>query len=163
MWLNIAKLHENNELKRDEVGYSNLFDFIPPSTPVQLNVGGDVFTTTCRVLTEDKYSILAALCRRNPPVEPFYVKEEEILSESFDNGDEIRSFFLDRDGQLFHIIFRFLETGDLPRDIQLLKLLYTEAFFYRLHSLQKKIEHLLQRLDRQEKEERRKRGTTSFY
>jgi hypothetical protein len=32
-----------------------------------LNVGGQVFETTAALLTKDKYSVLAALCRKAKP------------------------------------------------------------------------------------------------
>ena len=43
------------------------FDFVDPETHMLLNVGGQVFEATAGLLTRDKHSILAALCRRDKP------------------------------------------------------------------------------------------------
>lgn len=102
------------------------FNFLPPDTPIGLNVGGQMFETTVEVLTIDPYSILASLCRRKTPIRP--------------NHDGI--FYLDRDWWLFRHILSFLRSGVLPRELEILKELYKEASFYRMEKLQRAIEEI---------------------
>ncbi len=101
------------------------FSFCPSETAIGINVGGQIFETTCDVLTKDPYSLLAALCRT---VQPIMAVNEEGL------------FFFDRDWWLFRHILSFLRSNSLPTEIETLKELYTEASFYRLESLQRAIE-----------------------
>lgn len=102
------------------------FNFLPPDTPIGLNVGGQMFETTVDVLTVDPYSVLASLCRRKPPIRP--------------NADGI--FYLDRDWWLFRHILSFLRSGVLPRELEILKELYKEASFFRMEKLQRAIEEI---------------------
>lgn len=57
-------------------------DFLPEAERIALNVGGHVFETTAGVLTKDRWSILAALCKQSSPP----------LERQADG-----SFFIDRD------------------------------------------------------------------
>lgn len=102
------------------------FNFLPMDTPIGLNIGGQMFETTVEVLTVDPYSVLAALCRRKPPIKP--------------NPDGV--FYLDRDWWLFRHILSFLRSGVLPRELEILKELYKEASFYRMEKLQRAIEEI---------------------
>ena len=121
-------------MKRDAMGTSPFFDFIPSSVLLRLNVGGDIFDVSCDLLTKDPFSVLASLCRTDPPIEPSYEPKMVVRkhrhdvaadsdSENEDGGDDeelIRSYFIDRDGQLFKPILHFLATEQLPTDEALL-------------------------------------------
>jgi hypothetical protein len=109
------------------------FDFVDPDTTVALNIGGQLFETTAAVLTYDPFSILAALCRKNPLFTPNII-----------DG----SVYFDRDWWIFRHILAYLRSGALPSDIETLKELYSEASYYRIDSLRKAIENIpLDRLD----------------
>ena len=69
IWVKISKMHKKNEEDRSKFEGDSMLDFVPPETQVMLNVGGQVFQTTASVLTKDKFSILAALCSKSPPLE----------------------------------------------------------------------------------------------
>jgi len=101
-----------------------MLSFIASDTKVMLNVGGQVFSTTAAVLTKDKFSVLAALCTADAPLEK--------------DGDGC--FFIERDWWVFRYILQFLRNDTLPRDAGLLEEMYTEASFYRLNSLRRAIE-----------------------
>lgn len=103
------------------------FTFIPSDTIVLINVGGQLFETSCAILTKDPYSVLAAICREKP-----------LIPKNETDG----MFYLDRDWWLFRHILSFLRSGVLPNELETLKELYTEASFYRLESLQKAIEQV---------------------
>ncbi len=100
--------------------------FFDPSTPICLNVGGQLFETSVEVLTRDPFSILAAICRRD--------------SRYVEHPDQI--FFFDRDWWIFRHVLAYLRSNVLPSELDTLKELYTEATFYRLELLQKAIEDL---------------------
>lgn len=102
------------------------FSFLSPETNITVNVGGQYFETTVKVLTSDPYSLLAAICRVKPLMEP-----------SSDG-----SFYFDRDWWLFRHILSFLRSNKLPNELATLKELYKEASFYRLESLQRAIENI---------------------
>lgn len=103
------------------------FTFIPAESIVLINVGGQLFETSCAILTKDPYSILAAICREKP-----------LIPKNEADG----YFYLDRDWWLFRHILSFLRSGALPNELETLKELYSEASFYRLESLQKAIENV---------------------
>ena len=96
-----------------------------PDTLIFLNVGGQLIELPAEILTRDPASILAALCRKSPPIP---------CSED--------GFFIDRDSWIFRHIVNYLRYDTLPSDIDTLKELYREASFYRLRSLKNAIETL---------------------
>jgi len=102
------------------------FDFRDDGEIMKFNIGGQFFEIQVGVLTRDPFSILAALCRKSPPV----------CEDS--NG----IFFFDRDWWIFRHILNFLESNQLPRELETLRELYAEASFYRIESLQKSIEDI---------------------
>ena len=123
--MKISKMHKTNEEDRTTFDSDSSLSFLSPDTQVMLNVGGQIFQTTCGVLTKDRFSILAALCSTgNCPLEK----------------DENDCFFLERDWWVFRYILQFLRNNTLPRDGPLLEEMYTEASFYRLNSLRRAIE-----------------------
>jgi hypothetical protein len=124
IWQRVAQMHKVNEDARREFEEEACFDFVPPSTRIVLNVGGHVFETTAQVLTRDRFSLLAALCKRRPPIEP----------------DPTGAFFLDRDWWVFRYVLQFLRGGGLPSDTELLKEMGAESSFYRLAGLHRAIE-----------------------
>ncbi|CAM9303041.1 unnamed protein product [Discosporangium mesarthrocarpum] len=124
VWKQISAMHKSNEEARKAFEKEGNFNFIPPSERVVLNVGGHLYETTAGVLCRDRYSLLAALCKSNPPIAK----------------DNTGAFFLDRDWWIFRYILQFLRSGSLPHDSLLLRELYVAASFYRLNSLRRAIE-----------------------
>jgi hypothetical protein len=124
IWVKISKMHKANEEVRLNFDSESALKFVEPDTQIMLNVGGQVFQTTAKVLTKDKFSILASLCSQSPPIEK----------------DENDCFFIERDWWVFRYILQFLRNNTLPRDAPLLEEMYTEASFYRLNSLRRAIE-----------------------
>jgi len=96
---------------------------------VRLNVGGQIFEITARLLLQDRFSLLAAACLPE--------------TQSILKPDKDGCFFFDRDWFLFRHILTYLQTGNLPRDAFRLRELYNEAGFYCLGSLQRKIQIVL--------------------
>ena len=101
--------------------------FVPPETEIRLNVGGQIFDTTCDVLTRDPYSILAACCRVDSPVP---------------KCADVETFYFDRDWWLFRHILSYLRSNVLPRELETLRELYTESSYFRLESLRKSVEEM---------------------
>uniref|UniRef100_A0A7S2FDC8 BTB domain-containing protein n=1 Tax=Florenciella parvula TaxID=236787 RepID=A0A7S2FDC8_9STRA len=137
IWLKVCDKHKDNDKARekfDKECRAAGISFVPEETPIRLNVGGQIFETSAGVLCKDRFSILAALCRKdgdarmNPPIPA-------------DRGTASSgAFFLDRDWWIFRHILQFLRTDSLPDDPLLLEEMYNEATFYRLGSLRKAIE-----------------------
>jgi hypothetical protein len=73
-----------------------------------------LFKSTVKVWTRDRFSILAQLCTKAPKIRP--------------DG----SFFFDRDFWVFRLILAFLRDNKLPESVEELLELYCEAPFYRL-------------------------------
>ena len=88
---------------------------------VNLNVGGQHFTTSQQTLTSDPNSMLAAMFSGKHTQEP--------------TGDG--SFFIDRDGTHFRFILNYLRNGELilPEGATFLKELEAEAKFYQLQGI----------------------------
>ena len=64
-------------------------------TNIGVHVGGQLFETTVAVLTRDPYSILAAACRKNSPINKC--------------KDDHYAVYFDRDWWLFRHVLAFLE------------------------------------------------------
>mmetsp|Transcript_8416 Transcript_8416/g.16756 ORF Transcript_8416/g.16756 Transcript_8416/m.16756 type:complete len:372 (+) Transcript_8416:183-1298(+) len=99
---------------------------------VRINVGGQLFETTERVLKRDPGSLLAALVGPDSPIKP----------------DDRGCYIIDRDWVLFRHIIAFLRDGALPQSAdpaadQLIMRLYKEAEFYRLETLRCAIREFL--------------------
>ncbi|XP_068760043.1 uncharacterized protein [Montipora capricornis] len=91
-----------------------------PST-IELNVGGQHFTTSLQTLTKDAGSMLHAM-----------------FSERFDTKPaKDGSFFIDRDGTHFRYILNYLRTGRLilPEEKLVRKELLEEAEFYQIRGI----------------------------
>ena len=101
---------------------------LPGDTRMLLNVGGQRFETTVGVLTRDRFSLLAALCRPTPPRMTGCVVRAD--------GAGRREVFVDRDWWLFRQVLAFLRHGALPEDDSTLHELAEEARFLHLHSMQ---------------------------
>jgi hypothetical protein len=127
IWVKIAQLKSKNENEAIQLMNRVELDFVHPDTHIGLNVGGQIFETTCGVLTRDPYSILAACCRKRDVPIP-------------QNSDG--TFRFDRDWWLFRHILSYLRSNILPNELETLKELYVEASFYRLENLQKAIEEM---------------------
>ena len=98
---------------------------IEPFPPVvELNVGGQAYTTALSTLTKDRDSLLAEI---------FTGRSESDLIHRDSRG----RFFIDRDGQLFRYILDYLRTHKLllPDNFTETSRLYEEARFYRLAGL----------------------------
>ncbi|KAG7387536.1 potassium channel tetramerization domain containing [Phytophthora boehmeriae] len=88
------------------------------------NVGGQLFRSTVKIWTRDRFSILAQLCTTSPKLSP----------------DRDGSFFFDRDFWVFRHILNFLRGNKLPDSVEELRDLYSEASFYRIGLLRHAIE-----------------------
>ena len=88
---------------------------------VNLNVGGQHFTTSLQTLTRDPNSMLAAM---------FSGRHELETTED-------SSVFIDRDGTYFRFILNYLRNGELilPEGATFLKELEAEAKFYQLQGV----------------------------
>ncbi|EGZ17290.1 hypothetical protein PHYSODRAFT_314696 [Phytophthora sojae] len=107
-----------------EKNVSKHFSFLPEDSVVVFNVGGQLFKSTVKVWTRDRFSILAQLCTTAPKLRP----------------DTDQSFFFDRDFWVFRLIVAFLRDSTLPESVEELRELYCEASFYRLGLLRHAIE-----------------------
>ena len=178
----ILEVHTKNENDRQSIDDVGLFDFVPPETRMCLNVGGQLFETTCAVLTRDKYSILAALCREDDPLgknsgrRPSDASDKEVngftTGRSYEsssssskastgpllhpNGDG--EIFIDRDWWIFRHILQFLREGVLPNEVPLLQELYIEACFYKLSTLKNAVKNKLVSKAKPSFDPSRKRG-----
>lgn len=103
---------------------SKHFSFLQEDAVVVFNVGGQLFKSTVKVWTRDRFSILAQLCTKSPKLQP----------------DKDGSFFFDRDFMVFRLILAFLRDNKLPDAVEELRELYCEASFYRLGLLRHAIE-----------------------
>mmetsp|Transcript_13743 Transcript_13743/g.26631 ORF Transcript_13743/g.26631 Transcript_13743/m.26631 type:complete len:253 (+) Transcript_13743:163-921(+) len=102
---------------------------------VRVNVGGQIFEITAKLLLKDRFSLLAATCV--PP-------EDSIL-----RPEEDGCFFFDRDWFLFRHILAYLQSGALPQDELRLRELHHEAGFFCLGSMQRQIQTVLADMHRE--------------
>ena len=88
---------------------------------VNLNIGGQHFTTSIQTLTKDPDSMLAAMFSGSFELKPC----------------EDGAFFIDRDGSHFRYILNYLRTGklNLPKDTTFVKELLEEAEFYQIQGM----------------------------
>lgn len=91
------------------------------TTPVTLNVGGHLYTTSLSTLQRYPDSMLGAMFRGDFPT----------------TRDSQGNYFIDRDGTLFRYILNFLRTSELtlPMDFTETDLLRKEADFYQIEPL----------------------------
>ena len=91
------------------------------STKVNLNVGGQHFTTTVQTLTKDPDSMLGAMFSGRFPMKPS------------DDG----AFFIDRDGTYFRYILNYLRDGklSLPEGATVIEEIEAEAEFYQIQGI----------------------------
>lgn len=91
------------------------------TTPVTLNVGGHLYTTSLSTLQRYPDSMLGAMFRGDFPT----------------TRDSQGNYFIDRDGTLFRYILNFLRTSELtlPLDFTETELLRKEADFYQIEPL----------------------------
>lgn len=150
IWLTVCDKHKENAAAREALEgakkAAGVGAFVDPTTPVTLNVGGQLFETTAGVLCRDEYSILAGLCRGEGGVRTGASSSEEgaaaeglLLPDPAGSPTE-GALFLDRDWWIFRHVLQFLRTGALPEDPALVEELYGEATFYRLGLLRQAIE-----------------------
>ena len=91
------------------------------STKVNLNVGGQHFTTTVQTLTKDPDSMLAAMFSGRFPMKPA----------------EDGTSFIDRDGKYFRYILNYLRDGklSLPEGATFYEEIEAEAEFYQIQGI----------------------------
>jgi hypothetical protein len=99
-----------------------------PHRRIRLNIGGQLFETTARVLASDPDSALAKLAGSPPPADG--------------------AWFFDRDWWTFRFVLQYLREGEasLPRSKPLLKALYAESRFFGLRSLREAVRLVYQRI-----------------
>lgn len=85
-----------------------------------------LFKSTVKVWTRDRFSILAQLCTTTPKLPKLCVEDD--------------AFFFDRDFWIFQFIYAFLRDNSLPTAVDVLRELYCEASFYRVGLLRHAIE-----------------------
>ena len=88
---------------------------------IELNVGGQHFTTSLETLRKDAASMLNAMFSGRFDVKP----------------DKSGAYFIDRDGTHFRYILNYLRTGKLivPEDITIRSELLAEAEFYQIQGI----------------------------
>ena len=103
------------------------------SKRVLINVGGQLFETTARVLRRDPGSALAQLADRPPP-------DEDACPDG--------AWFFERDWWTFRFVLQWLREGEasLPRSKPLLKALYAEARYFGMQGLRASVRRVYQRI-----------------
>ena len=111
-----ARHHKEISMKLSNVHFSE---------NIKIDVGGRIFKTTLKTLRRESESVLAIM-----------------FSEKFDlKREEDESFFIDRDGALFHHILNYLRDGKISEEIieEYGSQIQVEAEFYELSELKKQI------------------------
>lgn len=85
-----------------------------------------LFKSTVKIWTRDRFSILAQLCTTKPKLPKLCLEDD--------------AFFFDRDFWIFQFIYAFLKDNALPDAVDVLRELYCEASFYRIGLLRHAIE-----------------------
>nr|CCA20207.1 conserved hypothetical protein [Albugo laibachii Nc14] len=126
-WIRIEKMQHVYSEKRNLLyeRVSQTLDLQAPDQIVKFNVGGQLYQSTVKVWTRDKFSILAQLCAKKPRLRPC--------------DHQTGAFYFDRDAWIFGHIYAFLREEILPESHSILKELYQEAAFYRLGLLRQAI------------------------
>jgi len=112
-------------LENEKLDFEQIFKKVQQvhaSEPVQLNIGGNKFSTTLDTLQKYRNSFFGGMFSGYISLKP----------------TKDGSFFIDRDGTHFHHILNFLRTGELvlPNNKpHLVKLLLMEAEFYQIEGL----------------------------
>ena len=97
---------------------------------LRLNVGGEIFELSKKLLVSDPDSLLAALNSIDCPL---------FTSNGFDRA---KIAYIDRDWWIFRYVLIFLRDGILPKNHIVVMNLYKEAEFWRLSSLRRAIEEI---------------------
>ncbi|XP_054451994.1 uncharacterized protein LOC129088788 [Anoplopoma fimbria] len=97
------------------------------NAPVHIDVGGHMYTSSLATLTKYPESRIGRLFEGTEPIVLDSLKQH---------------YFIDRDGPMFRYILNFLRTSKLliPDDFKEYSLLYEEASFFQLTSLQAELE-----------------------
>ncbi|CAF3965773.1 unnamed protein product [Adineta steineri] len=112
---------ELEQLKKDQVDINKQLE-INADNRIYLDVGGQLFTTTIRTLTQ----------QINSPFFKVLITEKWNKTNSIDNP-----IFIDRDGRLFDHILKYLRTGELIIEDKIVrKELLIEAKYYKLQNLE---------------------------
>ena len=115
---------ESSRLRREQESIdamSKKLDQVHFSSTVELNVGGQRFTTSVQTLSKDPNSMLSAMFSGRFEMKP----------------SKDGSFFIDRDGTHFRFILNYLRNGELivPQGDTFLRELEAEAKFYQLQGI----------------------------
>uniref|UniRef100_K3WUS9 Potassium channel tetramerisation-type BTB domain-containing protein n=1 Tax=Globisporangium ultimum (strain ATCC 200006 / CBS 805.95 / DAOM BR144) TaxID=431595 RepID=K3WUS9_GLOUD len=127
-WVAVEDAQKEYNKKREafEKVARERFNFLSADAVVAFNVGGQLFKSTVKIWTRDRFSILAQLCTTKPKLPKLCVEDD--------------AFFFDRDFWIFQFIYAFLRDNTLPDSIDVLRELYCEASFYRIGLLRHAIE-----------------------
>ena len=119
--------------RRESLNHVESFITNPETSLIELNIGGQIYTSTLFTLTKDSDSLLGMV------FSPSDDKSIPLLK------DPRGRYFIDRDGQLFRFVLDYLRNDKLtlPEGFAEKKRLLDEATFYRLGSLVKELEKLL--------------------
>eukprot|EP00903_Cladosiphon_okamuranus_P009168 g8757.t2 len=61
-------MHKKNAEAREAFEKETAFDFVSSHEEIFLNIGGQKYKTTAGVLCRDRFSLLACICRTEPPI-----------------------------------------------------------------------------------------------
>jgi len=98
---------------------------------VYLDVGGQLFTTTIRTLTQQ--------------INSAFFKTLIIDKWNKNTNSTTNPIFIDRDGRLFDYILKYLRTGELNIEDKIRKELLTEAKYYKLQNLEDELNLILRK------------------
>ncbi|KAJ0412786.1 hypothetical protein ATCC90586_002416 [Pythium insidiosum] len=127
-WVGVEEAQKEYNRKREtfEKLLLERFQFLPLDEVVTFNVGGQLYRSTVKVWTRDRFSVLAQLCTTKPKLPKLCIDED--------------AYFFDRDFWIFQFIYAFLRENVLPDSLDILRELYFEASFYRIGLLRHAIE-----------------------
>ncbi|GLD95296.1 hypothetical protein PINS_up003940 [Pythium insidiosum] len=127
-WVGVEEAQKEYNRKREtfEKLLLERFQFLPLDEVVTFNVGGQLYRSTVKVWTRDRFSVLAQLCTTKPKLPKLCIDED--------------AYFFDRDFWIFQFIYAFLRENVLPDSLEILRELYFEASFYRIGLLRHAIE-----------------------
>ena len=116
---------------------------------VNLNVGGQIYTTSLATVTKYSESTLGAMFRGRFPIEK----------------DPNGNYFIDRDGALFRYILVFLRNGELhiPDNFHEFGLLLKEAEFFQIPALTDAVKQQMQSRDGQKSNKPEKTETMTMF
>lgn len=138
------------------------------ATRVRINIGGQVFETTARVLLRSHPSALSDLAERSivaahGPLGTATPADAALPSPPSTSSMSSAMWFFDRDWWVFRDLLQYLREGEtaLPRSREALRALYAEARFFGVAALREAVRRQYQRLAAAEAERAAVAGTVA--